>query len=171
MFGGVPGADRGLFDDVVRALDRWIPEREYQLETRFRDDLQDFLDRELNETDDFGIDIGLGRGHVPVSTEHGTENVDVCVDDSVAIELKRNLTNSQTKKFRGQLDAYRDEYPFVIGCACGIEDMDGWRKLQGRFESGGIGFGLDESEVVLIHKKRENFGKDPQSGWGDDLLY
>lgn len=163
-----------MFRDTVDSIDRWIPERKYRSERKFRDDLQDYLDEQLNgQHDGFMDGGGTGQEHV-VSVEHGEVNADVCVDGTIGIELKRDLTNSQTKKLRGQIDAYMDHYPFVIGCACGIKDMDGWRKLKNRFEqSGGFGgMGAQQTEVVLIHKEKEHFGKDPRdiNRGGDGFL-
>jgi len=162
MFGG----ESQLFRDTVDLIERWVPKRKYRTERKFQTDLQNYLDEELNAQGGGGFFGGGGGGqnHV-VTKEHGQVNADVCVDGKIGIELKRDLTNSQTKKLRGQLDAYTDHYPFVIGCACGIKDMDGWRTLQNRFENQdpfGGGMGMDQSEVVLIHKKKEHFGKDPR---------
>jgi hypothetical protein len=157
MFGG----DSQTFHDTVDLVEQWIPEKKYRSERKFRDDLQEYLDERLNSQS--GGMMGGGQDHV-VTVEHGQVNADVCVDGKIGIELKRDLSNSQTKKLRGQIDAYLDHYPFVIGCACGIDDMDGWRTLKNRFEqSGGMGaIGMDQSEVVLIHKPKEHFGKDPR---------
>lgn len=122
------------------------------------------MDTQLNEETSGGGIAALGGGgrqrDLPVSTERGKARADVVVDDLVGIELKRDLTNSQRKKLDGQIKDYLREYPYVIVCACGIQDTDGWRRLKNEYE-GTAGFGMDQQEVVFIHKRKENYGNDP----------
>lgn len=163
MMGGEQTARHVL--DLVEA---WSPEKAYGHESKFQNDLKAFLDEQLNEQGGgTGLLGGLGGGqeHV-VSRERGKARADVVVDDLVGIELKRDLTNSQTKKLRGQIEEYCDEYPFVIVCACGIEDMDGWRSLKNKYEGTVGGLGMDASEVRFVHKRKENYGKDHDFGGG-----
>lgn len=125
-------------------VEQWVPERNYRHESRFQNDLQEYLDRELNGSSGMGMQMGGGKNYV-VEREHGRSNGDVVVDGAVGIELKRDLSNSQTKKLRGQIESYREEYDYVIVCACGIDDMSGWRNLQNKYEKnnqvGGFGVG------------------------------
>jgi len=142
-----------------------VPREAYGHERKFQNELQDFLDEQLNETggnDPLAANIG-GDGEHVVATERGKSHADVAVDDTVGVELKRDLTNSQTKKLRGQIEDYLDNYPFVIVCACGIDDMDGWRELKNKYQGQqGMGVGLDDGgEVAFVHKRKENYGKDP----------
>lgn len=97
---------------------------------------------------------GIGSGDYVVRKEYGHVNADIAVDDDVGIELKYNLTNSQTKKLRGQIESYRDEFPFVIACACGIKDMDGWRELKNAYQGGG-GLGMDQGQVAFVLKRKD----------------
>lgn len=158
------GGDQQTFHEVVDLVDAWIPEKAYGYERKFQSELQDYLDYELNETRGsrgMGLLDGMGQQReLPVSTERGKAKADVVVDDLVGIELKRDLTNSQRKKLDGQIRDYLREYPYVIVCACGIQDIDGWRRLKNEYE-GSSGFGMNAQEVVFIHKRKENFGKDP----------
>jgi hypothetical protein len=130
MFGG-----NQLGRDVFRHVEAWAPEEVYDHERKFQSDLQEYLDDALNSGrggGGLGLGGGGGGGHV-VSTERGTAYGDVVVDDRVGIELKRAFSNSQKKKLRGQLEDYADNYEFVIACACGVQDMDGWRELENIF--------------------------------------
>lgn len=163
------GGDQQTFDLVIDLVDAWIPKKEYGHERKFQSDLQDYLDYELNERQSSG---GMGQQReLPVSTERGKAKADVVVDDLVGIELKRDLTNSQRKKLDGQINDYLREYPFIIVCSCGIQDMDGWRRLKNQYE-GSSGFGMNQQEVVFIHKRKENFGKDPSElGGGNNGLF
>ncbi|WP_158853828.1 hypothetical protein [Halorhabdus sp. CUG00001] len=56
-----------------------------------------------------------------VDREHSQSRADVAVDDTVGIEMKRDLSNSQAKKLRGQIEDNLENYPFGIVCACGIK--------------------------------------------------
>lgn len=163
------GGDHQTFNEVVDLVESWIPEEAYGHEREFQSELQDFLDHQLNEAQSGGGIAALdGKSRdLPVSTERGKSRADVVVDDIVGIELKRDLTNSQRKKLDGQIKDYLREYPYVIVCACGIQDTDGWRRLKNEYE-GSAGFGMDQQEVVFIHKKQENFGKDPSELGGND---
>lgn len=159
--------------DVVQLVEQWRPKKAYRSEPKFQNDLQDWLDQELNRGG--GGLLGGGGGHVVVAREHGQVNADVAVGDEIGIELKRDLTNSQKKKLRGQIEEYLDDYPTVIVVACGIDDMDGWRDLQNTYQQGGGGFGgnlgMGGGQVFFVHKRKEKFGDDPRGGGGGDWLF
>lgn len=159
MFGG----ERQTYQEVVDLVERWRPSKAYGHERKFQSELQEYLEERLNSGGG-GILGGGGQNHV-VSTERGTSRGDVVIDDAIGIELKRDFTNSQKKKLRGQLEDYADNYPFVIACACGIRDMDGWRELQNKFKNRRGGLGLEGgTEFAFIHKRKENFGTDSDDG-------
>lgn len=150
------GTGYQTFNRAVRLTEEWIPEKAYRHESRFQKDLAEFLEAELNRS---GL---MGGGTHIVSRERGRARADIVVDDLVAIELKRDLSNSQTKKLRGQIETYRDEYPYVIACACGIKDIGGWRELQERYSGGmgfGLGFGTTGGQVAFVHKEKRFFGE------------
>lgn len=135
-------------------VEEWAPKKAYGHEREFQSELQTFLDERLNESGGFGPQ----QSHA-VSTERGRSNGDVVVDDSVGIELKRDLSNSQVDRLTGQIEKYRDEYDSVIICACGIDDMDGWRRLQQNYENAGFGMmNPTQAPVSFVHKKKEDYG-------------
>lgn len=143
----------------------WIPEEEYDREYDYQQDLQQYLDAKLNS----GGMMGQQSTHV-VETEHGQQNADIAVDDTVAIELKQDLTNSNTKKLRGQIDAYQREYDGVIACACGINDMSGWRRLQKDFADDPMDMGMDPNTapVRFVHKPTSEMGAQQSGNTGLD---
>jgi len=160
MIGGQTGPQ------VWDLVQQWIPSEVYDHERKYQSELQDYLDEQLNSGGEMGLGGGLGGGQsYTVSTERGTSYGDVVVEDVVGIELKRNFTNSQKRKLRGQLEDYADNYDFVIACACGIEDTDGWREVENKFSQGRGGV-MDRTEFRFIIKRRENFGEDPQDDGG-----
>lgn len=160
MFGGGGNVAR----QVAQLVEQWNPSQVYDHERKYQSELQEFLDSELNsQQGGFGMNAG-GGGHV-VSTERGVSRGDVVVDDVVGIELKRNFSNSQKKKLRGQLEDYADNYDFVIACACGIEDMDGWRELENKVGGSRQGF-MDATQFKFVIKRREEMGSTGGSGNG-----
>lgn len=143
-----------LFDDVIQEVNNWIPSEEYGHESKFQNELKNFLDEKMNS----GGDSLMGQEKdVPIHRERGRSKADIAVDDTVGIEMKRELSNSQIKKLRGQIEDYLDNYNYVIVCACGIKDKSGWRELKNKYQ-GQRGF--DSGQVEFIWKQKENYGKE-----------
>lgn len=166
------GIGNTLPRDVLDLVEQWIPSSEYDHERKYQSELQDYLDESLNQQSGgvgLGMSAGGGGGHV-VSTERGTSYGDVVIDDTVGVELKRNFSNSQKKKLRGQLEDYADSYDYVIACACGIEDMDGWRELENKLDNRNRGM-MDMTDFAFVIKRRKNMGRDPDRGSNDGGLF
>lgn len=168
----------GIGPQVWDLVQKWTPSEVYGHENKYQSELQEFLDQQLNESGDAmgfgtggggGFGMGGGSGGIAVSTERGNAYGDVVVNDTVGIELKRNFTNSQKRKLRGQLEDYGDNYDFVIACACGIEDTDGWRQVEQKIRGGQQGM-MDMTEYRFEIKRRENFGTGHGDNGGDGLL-
>jgi hypothetical protein len=159
MLGGQEGPK------VWKLVQRWNPSQVYDHENKYQSELQDYLDQQLNSSPDgMGFEMGGGTNY-RVSTERGTAYGDVVVNDTVGIELKRNFSNSQKRKLRGQLEDYADNYDFVIACACGVEDIDGWREVEDKFSQQQRGM-MDMTNFRFIIKQRENFGESRDGGGG-----
>jgi hypothetical protein len=160
----------GIGPDVWNLVQQWTPSQVYDHERKYQSELQQYLDEALNQGGGgMGIGLGGGGGSHAVSTERGTSYGDVVVDDTAGIELKRNFSNSQKRKLRGQLEDYADNYDFVIACTCGVEDTDGWREVQQKF-SQGRGGPMDMTEFRFEIKRRENFGTDNSNQGGQGLF-
>lgn len=160
----------GLCNEVVRYVDEWIPKRNYRTETKFQNDLQDYLDHRLNESGGTGLGMGMGTGggnQIPVKREYGSIRADVAVGDDVGIEIKRDFTNSNKHRLSGQIMEYQKEFPCVIVVACGLTHPDGWRELQNDYAGMG-GLGMSQSNVQFIHKKKEHFGTNPGDAGRDE---
>lgn len=149
------GSNQQLARTVATAIEEWTPSEAHDHESKFQNELQEYLDKRLNANN--GVMIG-GHEDIVVEREHGNVNGDVVINGEIGIELKRNLTNSQTNTLRGQIENYRKEYTHVIVLACGIEDMDGWRKLKNDYENQ-TGIELDKAPVKFIHKSKGNYGQ------------
>ncbi len=140
---------------VATAIEEWTPSEAHGHESKFQNELQEYLDKRLNA--DSGMMMG-GSKEIVVEREHGNINGDVVVNGEIGIELKRDLTNNQTNTLRGQIENYRKEYTHVIVLACGIEHMDGWRKLKNDYENQ-TGMEFDKAPVKFIHKQKANYGQ------------
>jgi len=147
MFGGPT-----LGDQVYRLVEAWIPQRAYRTEGKFRDDLMQFLDTELN--DNGGGLIAPQRQTFAVRKERGRARADITVDDEVGIELKRDVTNSGLRRLRDQIHDYRDDYPYVVICACGLKQTGKWNELKQEYEgSQGMGLGFGPSSTIRFVEK------------------
>jgi hypothetical protein len=150
----------GIGSQVWDLVQRWTPTEVYDHENKYQSELQDYLDEQLNNGGGgMGLGMGMGGGQShTVSTERGTSYGDVVVNDNVGIELKRNFSNSQKRKLRGQLEDYADNYDWVIACTCGVEDTDGWREVKNKFSPQNRG-PMDMTEFRFTIKERDTFGK------------
>lgn len=151
------------FQEVVDLVERWRPSQDYGHESKFQNELQEYLDECLNEG---GQEMALGgqQSDDVVEREQGKSRADVAVNDLVGIEMKRDLSNRQTKKLRGQIEDYLDNYDFVIVCACGMEDRDGWRKLKNKYDGAQGDMISGQKQVKFIWKKTENYGEEEAQG-------
>lgn len=156
------GGDQQLARNVASAIEDWTPSEAYGHESKFQSELQGYLDTRLNS----GNNMMMGGSEdIVVEREHGNVNGDVVVNGTVGVEMKRDLSNSQTKKLRGQIEEYQKEYTHVIALACGIDDMDGWRKLKNDYENQmGMGMNPDDAPVNFIHKPKANYGTEESAG-------
>ena len=165
------GQDNQTYQEVVDLIRAWRPSQDYGHESKFQNELAEFLDEQLNQQESNMMDGMMGGGggsnHV-VSRERGNARGDVVVDDAVGIEMKRHFSNDQKRKLRGQLEDYADNYPYVIALACGVDDMDGWREVKNKF-SQGRGMGMNQTQLTFIIKQRENFGEEHDFGGGGGL--
>ncbi|WP_138007856.1 hypothetical protein [Halalkalirubrum salinum] len=149
------GTNQQLASDVVSAIKEWTPSEAHGHESKFQNELQEYLDYRLNS----GSSMIGANEQIVVEREHGNVNGDVVVNGAIGIEMKRDFSNNQAKKLRGQIEEYQREYTHVIALACGIEDMDGWRKLKNDYENQpGIGMNPDDAPVRFIHKAKSNYG-------------
>lgn len=155
-----------LGPQVLDLVEAWVPEKAYRKETRFRDDLMDFLDDRLNS----GGGGMFGRGRVySLRKERGASRADIAIDDQVGIELKREVKNSKLRRLRDQIRDYEREYGYVIICACGLQETGKWNELRQEFEGQATGLEMGGSQSATIqfvekHKDGRTFRSDSGGG-------
>jgi len=150
MFGGGP--------DIVGLVEQWQPEKWYQSEKKFENDLAEYLRQ------------NTGR-QTKVRTQ-GRSNIDILVNDQIGIELKRKLTPSKVDRLMGQLGRY--EFTTAIVPVCGTSE-NAWEELVQRTQQGpGMGFD-QQQEIIPIRKERNDpnprgRGNQDPFGLGDGFL-
>jgi hypothetical protein len=152
--------DQQLYRRVLTEIQDWVPTQAYDHESKFQNELKNVLDDRLN--DGRGGPMGQNRD-IPVHTERGTSYADIAVDDVVGVEMKRDLSNSQAKKLRGQIEAYLDSYNYVIIVACGIQDTSEWREMKNKYQGT---VGVNSGYIKFVWKKKENYGTNTSRNQG-----
>ncbi len=144
-----------LFDECIGLIDRWKPKQKYPKELKYRNDLMDFLQEKLNNSNDilFG-----NRRNVLVKKEDGRGLCDIAVGNRrVGIELKKDLkTKSQINRLQGQIDDYEEDYQegvivVLVGNTDQYIENDLRNKLQKKINKSG-GLGLNQFRLKLINK-------------------
>ena len=116
-----------LFDNVVKAINRWKPSAEYPNEPKYRDDLQEYLLKVLNRPDP----MSLIRQSVIVRKEAGRGLCDLEVNRRIGIELKRNLKSKEmVDRLAGQINNYEREYSDIIIVLVGNTDINHFQHLR-----------------------------------------
>ncbi|MCW4016497.1 MAG: hypothetical protein NWF06_09020 [Candidatus Bathyarchaeota archaeon] len=117
-----------LFNDVLHTVSTWNPKAEYLTERKYRDDLLEFLQEQLNSDSTpyssaiWGLDP---LSHHFVKKEAGRSLADIAIDNEIGIELKRNLKHkSQINRLVGQVVDYLNAYSCVIIVLCGRTERE-----------------------------------------------
>jgi hypothetical protein len=116
-----------LFEEVIKTINDWTPKAKYSTEKKYRDDLLEFLQKNLNNCESgvtsspiWGFDPWM---HHLIKKEAGRSLADIGIDDEIGIELKRNLKRkSQINRLVGQIVDYLSGYSYVIIVLCGQTD-------------------------------------------------
>lgn len=145
--------DNQLGPTVHELVESWVPSKAYRKETRFRDDLMEFLEEQLNHSG--GGMFGQSRTY-SLRKERGRSRADITVDDEVGIELKREITNNKLRRLRDQIRDLEREYAYVIICACGVKETGKWNELRQEFEDHRGGLGLEQGPPIRFVEKRKD---------------
>lgn len=164
-----------LFDDVVRAIQKWVPEKHYRSEKGYQNDLSQYLRNAMKQPQ------GLlsQSADVTVHKESGREVCDVVVNRTVGIELKYNLKRkSDVDRLVGQVTGYKKEYDGVIIALVGNVYPDVVDQLKSKLQSeSGTGVGLGapaEAPVRIIEIGKDGAAQDKGGStdpFGSDGLF
>ena len=147
----------GLFDDVLELVKRWRPKRGYEKETQYRDDLYNFLMRELNGESSYTPIFGSPEP-IRLKKEANRSLADIAVGDrQVGIELKKDLkVKSKIDRLMGQIDHYVKDYKegvivVLVGSTEKSIEIEVKTRLKEKLE--GINVGFSEFRYAVVTKR------------------
>lgn len=114
-----------LFDDTIRAIKNWTPEKNYRKEEGYRDDLIEHLRERLNRPSPFE------SRKVTIQSESGRWLCDIVVNRSIGIELKKDLKEkAKVDRAVGQINRYWSHYHDIIVVLVGDTDPNKYDDLR-----------------------------------------
>ena len=124
---------RDLFSDVISTVNRWKPQKKYENESKYRDDLLDFLRRELNKPSYFPF--GQPQ-RISVRKEAGRGLCDIAVDRRIGIELKKDLgKKKQADRLIGQIVDYKKDYEDILIVLVGKTNREALELLKDKIDA------------------------------------
>ena len=150
-----------LFDNVLDIIKKWNPKEAYKGELKYRDDLLDFIRKELNRPK--GMFNPYPQEQIVIKKEDGRGLADIAINRRIGIELKLNLKGkSQRNRLVGQIDDFLRDYKKLIVVLCGNTNTEELEELKRKAEeiSRPVGFGLEESKKVVVITKKHNENKE-----------
>jgi len=161
-----------LFERVLGLIKSWQPERKYDKETDYRDDLMRYLRGKLNEEQRSMFGFGPTEKHV-IQTESSRALADIGIDRIIGIELKLNLDKKKERnRLFGQIKDYMKGYRYIIIVLCGQTSESEFEQLFNDFKGYSEYPSLLENPraVVRIIKKDKTVDRGRQRGsnplWG-----
>lgn len=151
----------GLFDECVGLVRKWQPSQKYSNESKYRDDLMDFLHERLNKSDTL---LFVNRD-VRIKKEDGRGLCDIGIGNSqVGIELKKDLkSKSQINRLQGQIEDYEEYYGegvivVLVGNVDKYVENDLRHKLKKKSDKSAV-FELRKFRIKLINKSDSKIKK------------
>ncbi len=117
------------FDDTVRAINKWMPAQHYSDEQHYRDDLLQFLKREINAITPYTY---MPKEKISVIIQEGTGFCDIKVGQrTVGIKMKKDLTGKpDVDTLIEQLVGYKSQYEDLLVVLVGKTDEDAFEYLK-----------------------------------------
>lgn len=140
-----------LCEDVRKIVKKWTPKKKYSKETEYRDDLMEFIRRELKQRQQIPL---FGAQKHRVKKEAGRAHADIEIDTNIGIELKRNLKGkTEMDRVYGQISEYGREYECIIVVLCGEVREETVEELEYRLEQiNNDGEFWDDAKVTVVRK-------------------
>lgn len=144
-----------MFDDTIRAINRWTPEKNYRKENGYRDDLIQYLRERLNQESPFS------NRKVTIQSESGRWLCDIVVNRSIGIELKKDLKEkAKIDRALGQLHRYWGQYHDVIIVLVGNTDPNKYDDLREQVsdfvDRNNNPYSFDPKNIRVIDKSPRN---------------
>jgi len=122
-------AQRQSLEEIIL---NWIPARRYKTEEGYQTELRSILEHK------YGL---------KVQDEAGPTQVDILVNDSIPIELKKNPKREDFDRLSGQVDRNIEFYGKLIIVICQLETRDLFIEYKNRFETR-----YSKEELIFIIK-------------------
>lgn len=147
------------FDLVMRAIKQWVPEKQYSTESKYRDDLIEFLRKRLKSREEGILGLSSSEQHL-IRKEAGRHLADIGIDEKIGIELKLNLKKqSQLDRLCSQVRRFLREYSYLIVVLCGDTDQEKLDALRYEFREYTKPSLLAEKVVKIIPKSKSKGSK------------
>lgn len=146
-----------LYNEVFDEIENWDPKKKYSKEELYRDDLVKHLRKELNRPNPLFL-----QGKVTVKIEAGRGLCDICVNESIGIELKKDLRKkSEIDRLIGQITRYKKDYDHIIVVLVGNTDLNSKDDLAEIID--GLGDNplfLNQQQIEIIDKSGQDNKED-----------
>jgi len=117
-----------LFNDVIHIINHWNPKSKYPNETKYRDELLEYIRDGLNSNNSM---FGISRGRVSVKKEDSRGLCDIGIDRRIGIELKKDLkSKAQVNRLIGQIVNYKRDYQDIIILLVGDTNKEALENLK-----------------------------------------
>ncbi|MFQ6137321.1 MAG: hypothetical protein ACE5PM_09110 [Candidatus Hydrothermarchaeales archaeon] len=148
-----------LFDEVLDIVESWTPSKEYPREEGYRDDLANYLRKELKKGGPFGP---APRRH-KVKREHGRSLADIAIDERIGVELKKDLKSRPAiDRLSGQVRRFKKNYSDIIVVLCGNITEEAYDEVM-ELETTASPF-EQQGNVAIVRKDKKK--KRPTGGFG-----
>jgi RNA-binding protein YhbY len=155
-----------LFDEVLGIVKAWTPSKEHPTERGYRDELANYLRKELKKSSPF--DDFAPRRH-KIKKEHSRSLADIAVDEKVAIELKKDLRKKKDiDRLVGQLRHFKKNYDDVIIVLCGKTSEEAYDEVMELETTADL---LEQRGNVAIVRKDKKKRKPEKRPWLEEFDY
>jgi len=151
------------FKDTVSAINRWQPAQHYSDETKYREDLLEYLRKVMNSTSPYTY---MPRQNISVRKEDSRGLCDIAVGRrAVGIEMKKDLKGkSDVDRLIGQLVGYKSEYSDLIVVLVGKTDEEAFEYLKLQISAIKDNSYMAQQRIKLIRKDK-NTEQDGEDIW------
>jgi hypothetical protein len=151
------------FNDTVSAINRWQPAQHYSDEPKYRDDLLEYLRKEMNSTSSYTY---MPEENISVRKEDGWGLCHIAVGrNAVGIEMKKDLKGkSDVDRLTGQLVDYKLQYSDLIVVLVGKTDEEAFEYLKLQISAIKDNSYTAQQRIKVIRKDK-NQEQDGEGNW------
>ena len=155
--------DQKFFRDIVERTNYWHPTEEFEENSEFLDELEEYLSRHLN-----------GKSLVDDSDEISIErkNEGLEIDNKVYVLLEKDF--SDKKEASKKIEEKIEEFDYLLFVSCGVKNVEDWRDLEKNYigtreRKAQLDFVWKSPELYGVERKSDTRGEDPLGGLMDEI--